>query len=119
MALRSIPSRGNSNPALIASFPCWTFLAVQVVGANTLYLAETQQQLALTSDVTTDIDALQIDQTDKIVQLWWLGDLYAAGSQAAGVTFKAYIGIPGVITSSAGVGAGNQGWMIGPSGPLQ
>lgn len=105
--LRTIPPRGGGNPALIATFACPTFIIVQVIGANTLFLAETQQQLALVSD-TGEVDALQIAAAAGIVGLWWNGDLYAAGSQAIGVTFKAFIGIPGVTTSTGIMAGGTQ-----------
>lgn len=112
--LQAVPSRGSANPRLIATFSCWTFLAIQVTGTNTLYLAETQQQLLAVSD-DGSIDALQIAQANGIVGLWWIGDLYAAGSQAVGTTFKPYIGIPGVTSSSGGVSTGVQGYGTGPS----
>lgn len=115
--LQSVPSRGSANPRLLATFPCWTFIVVQVIGPNTLFLAETQQQLAAVSDAVGEIDALQIPAAAGIVGLWWKGDLYGAGSQAVGTVFKPYIGIPGVITSSGAVGAGVGAYGIGPSAP--
>lgn len=110
--LQSVPSRGSANARLLVTLPCWTFIVIQVIGANTLFLAETQQQLTAVSD-DGSIDALQVAAAAGIVGIWWIGDLYASGSQAPGVTFKPYIGIPGVTTSSARPQTGAYG--IGPS----
>jgi len=98
--LQSVPARASGAPRLLATFACPTFIVIQVTGPNTLYLAETQQQLMMANDDGT-IDALQIGQAAGIVGLWWNGTLYAAGSQAVGLVFKPQIVIPSV--SSGGL----------------
>lgn len=113
--LQSVPAIGAANPRLLATFSVWTFLVVQVTGANTLYLAETSAQLLSTSDNPNIIDALQIAAGAGIVYLWWRGDLWAAGSAA----FKAFIGVPGnVASSAAGPGVLQGGYGTSPSFPL-
>jgi hypothetical protein len=95
--LQSVPSRASAAPRLLATFSCPTFVIIQVSGPNTLYLAETQQQLMMSNDDGT-IDALQITEASGIIGLWWNGTMYAAGSQATGTTFKPFIAIPGADT---------------------
>jgi len=95
--LQSVPARASGAPRLLATFACPTFIVIQVIGPNTLYLAETQQQLMMSNDDGT-IDALAIAAAAGIVGLWWNGTLYGAGSQAVNTVFKPYIGIPGAET---------------------
>lgn len=87
---QSVPQKGTAKPRLLATFPTWTFVTAQVVGPNTLYLSETDTSLLITDDSGL-IEALQITQAVGIVQFWWKGDLWAAGSAA----FKPVIIIPG------------------------
>lgn len=94
--LQSVPQIAASKPRKIATFNCPTFIAIQVVGPNTLYIAETENQLMLTDDSGL-IDALQINQASGLQKFWWNGDLWAAGS----VAFKALFVIPGAQTGSA------------------
>src|SRR5271156_183852 len=104
--LQSVPPRASAKPRLIASFTQPTFVVIQITGANTLYLAETDQQLMMANDDGT-IDALQLNQANApggLYFLWWNGDLWAAGSQAAGVTFKPSIVISGGTIGSSGIG---------------
>ena len=91
--LQSVPSRGSAKPRIIGPFSCLTPVAFQVTGPNTLYIAETEQQLMMVNDDGT-IDALQIAAAAGYVIVWALGPLYLAGSQAPGVTFKPYIYVP-------------------------
>jgi hypothetical protein len=116
--LQSIPAFQSNQPRMIATFPRWTFVIIQVVGVNTLFLAETSHQLLMVADDGT-VDALQIAAQNGIVQLWWLGDLWAAGNQAPGTVFKAFLGIPGNVTSSMNVGSGVSAYGIGPTGGPQ
>jgi hypothetical protein len=95
--LQSVPSRASAKPRLLATFSCPTFIIVQVVGPNTLFLAETEQQLMMSNDDGT-IDALQLVQAGGVYGFWWNGPLYGAGSQAPGAVFKPFIGIPGYFT---------------------
>jgi len=114
--LQSVPSRASAKPRLLAVFNGPTFIVIQVTGANTLYLAETEQQLMMSNDDGT-IDALQLTLAGApggMYFLWWNGALYGAGSQAVGQTFKPFIGIPGF--STGGQIDANQGaYGIGPS----
>jgi len=112
--LQSVPARGSSSPRLLATFSCPTFIVIQVIGPNTLYLAETQNQLMSVSDAAGEIDALQISAAAGIVGLWWTGALYAAGSQAPGVVFKPAIVIPNV-DSGGLVTAAQSGYGTEPS----
>jgi hypothetical protein len=77
-----------------------------------VYVAETATQLLSTSDAGT-IDALSIVAANCPFVFWAIGDVYIAGSQAAGVTFLAFIYIPGPITTSGLLTEGAYG--IGPS----
>jgi hypothetical protein len=92
---QAVPQIGSGPPILIASFKCWTYLVIQVVGPQTLYLAESMNAIQAQTDNGV-IDALQINQATGIIGIWWKGDLYAAGSAA----FTPIVGIPGVNTSS-------------------
>jgi hypothetical protein len=114
--LQSVPARASAAPRLLNTFACPTFIVIQVTGPNTLYLAETQQQLMMSNDDGT-IDALQINQASGIVSFWWNGTLYAAGSQAVGTVFKPFIGIPGADTGGL-VTADQSAYGIGPSGAV-
>jgi hypothetical protein len=114
--LQSVPARGSGAPRLLATFPCPTFIVIQVTGPNTLFLAETQQQLMMNNDDGT-IDALQLTLAGApggLYFLWWNGTLYAAGSQAPGTVFKPFIGIPGFFTGGL-ITAGADTYGTGPS----
>lgn len=93
--LQQIPQLGNGPPILIATLKCITPIQIQVFGPETLYLAETQNALTQASDAGV-INGLQINKATGIYTLWWIGDLWAAGS----IAFQALITIPGVNTSS-------------------
>src|ERR1700690_2236234 len=98
--LQSVQSRASAKPRLLTTSSCPTFMFIQVTGPNTLYIAETEQQLMMSNDDGT-IDALQLTQAGApggIYMFWWNGPLYGAGSQAAGQSFKPFIGIPGADT---------------------
>jgi hypothetical protein len=115
--LQSVPSRASAAPRLLATFGCPTFVIVQITGPNTLYLAETQQQLMMFNDDGT-IDALQLTQAGAnggIYTFWWNGPMYAAGSQAVGTVFKPFIGIPGADTGGL-VTSDQSAYGVGPSG---
>lgn len=114
MPLTPVPSRGNGLPKLLGQFPCLTPIVIQVVGTNTLYLAETSIQLMSITDDGV-VDALAIVQANSPFVFWAIGDVWIAGSQASGVTFKPFIFVPGVVSSSGIVGIGAYG--IGPSVP--
>jgi hypothetical protein len=113
--LQSVPSRASAKPRLLATFACPTFIIVQVLGPNTLFLAETEQQLMMNNDDGT-VDALQLTfaaAPGGLYFMWWNGPLYGAGSQAAPATFKPFIGIPGAQTG--GLITADQGaYGIGP-----
>jgi hypothetical protein len=86
---------------------------IQVTGPQTLFLAETEQQLMMYNDDGT-VDALQVDQAAGIVGLWWVGPLYAAGSQNPGAVFKPFIGIPNYNTGGL-VNANPQAYGLEPT----
>ena len=99
--LQTVPQLGLAKPRKIATFPCYTFLIVQVINAGqTLFLAETENALMQTDDSGL-IDALQINQASGIRNMWWIGDLWAAGS----IAFRPLIIIPGTTTGSGLNGA--------------
>lgn len=92
---QSVPQLKTAKPRLLASFQCWQYVTIQVIGGQTLYLSENDTSL-MGADDSGLIEALQINQAAGIVQLWWKGDLWAAGS----IAFKPLIIIPGQQTSS-------------------
>ena len=98
--LQQIPQLGNGPPILIATLRCLTPILVQVIGPETLYLAETVGALNQASDANV-INAVQINKATGLITIWWIGDLYAAGSSP----FQALITIPGVNTSSGLAGS--------------
>lgn len=93
--LQSVPALRSAKPRLLCTFTQVTPIMVQVTGPNTLYLAETDQQLMQSSD-SGEIDAMQITQASGLIVVWVNGALYAAGSQAPGTVFKPFIYIPNV-----------------------
>jgi hypothetical protein len=107
--LQSVPPRASAKPRLIGPFACVTPITFQVTTPNTLYVAETEQQLMMMNDDGT-IDALEINQASGIVILWARGALYLAGSQLPGVTFKPYIYIPDVHSGGLVVPGGGQAY---------
>lgn len=102
--LQSVPSRASAKPRLICHLDCVTPITVQVIGPNTLYIAETDTQLMINDDSGL-IDALQINQASGAVTLWMKGDVWAAGSQAVNQNFKPIIYVPG---NQVGSGIGGQ-----------
>lgn len=95
MAIRNpVPQLGLGAPKLIASFACLTPIIIQVVGGQTLYLSDDGN--AMGADDAGLINALQFNQATGPFLLWWIGDLYAAGS----APFEPLIAIPGVNTGS-------------------
>jgi hypothetical protein len=95
MAIRNpVPQIGIGAPKLIGSFQCLTPIQIQVVGPETLYLSDDGN--AMGADDAGNINAFQFNQATGIYTLWWIGDLYAAGSSP----FEPLIAIPGVNTGS-------------------
>jgi len=79
----TVPARASAQPTRVASFPCWQFIMVQVIGPNTIFLAEDADELKQVSDSGAVLnDGLQINQASGIFEAWWQGELYAAGSVA-------------------------------------
>ena|ERR1700689_4915819 len=111
--LQSVPSLRSAKPRLIATFAQVTPCMIQVAGPNTLYLAETEQQLMELSD-SGEIDALAITAASGLVVVWFNGALYAAGNQAPGVVFKAAIYVPN-INSGGLVNAWPSAYGVSPS----
>jgi hypothetical protein len=100
--LQAVPKLGNGKPRLLGSFRCPTYVIIQNATPNTLYLAETENALMQNAD-DGSIDALQITNTSGdghgVVQLWWKGDMWAAGSA---IPFRPLIIFcEGVFTGSA------------------
>ncbi len=93
--IQSVPQLGMTRPKLLGTFKCLTPILIQVLTADTLYLAETDNAITQQNDFGL-IDALQINLASGIRTIWWKGDLWAAGSAA----FNCIIGIPGVNTGS-------------------
>lgn len=79
--LTPVPQLGLAKPKLIRHFGCPTFVVIQVIGPNILYLSDTDNSLMATND-NGAIDALQINQASGIVGVWWNGDMWACGSVA-------------------------------------
>jgi hypothetical protein len=83
MAVIIVPLRASAQPLRVANFPCWQFIMVQVIGPNTVYLAEDADELKQVSDSGNVLnDGIQINQASGLVALWWLGELWTAGSAA-------------------------------------
>ena len=80
--LQQVPQLGNGPPLLVATLKCVTPIQIQVIGPQTLYIAETAEALLQASDSNV-INALQINKATGVYTLWWIGDLYVAGSSAA------------------------------------
>jgi hypothetical protein len=98
--LQPVQQINQGKPTLVKTFKCYSYIIVQVIGAATLYLAESDNALITTGDAAL-INALQINQASGIQPLWWKGDLWAIGS----IPFSAIILIPGVTTGSGLEGA--------------
>lgn len=95
MAIRNpVPQLGIGPPKLIGSFKCLTPILIQIVGGETLYLSDDGN--AMEADDAGLINAFQFNQATGPYTLWWIGDLYAAGS----APFQPLIAIPGVNTGS-------------------
>jgi hypothetical protein len=81
MAVYSVPARAAAQPSRVASFPCWQFIGVQVIGPQTIYIADNQADLKISSDSGNVLnDGLQINQASGLQWFWWKGELWAAGS---------------------------------------
>lgn len=101
----SVPQRAAAKPRLIATYKRLTQIIIQVTTAQTLFLAETDTELMITSDGAQLQDGLQINQASGIVSFWWQGDLWAAGSAA----FSFMLQAPGYATQAPGTEQGAQG----------
>jgi hypothetical protein len=108
--LQAVPKLGNGKPRLLGSFQCPTYVVVQVVGPNTLYLAETENALMQNAD-DGSIDALQINLASGIQQYWWYGDLWAMGSAA----FRPLIIICEGVTTGSALGKGQGAYGMTPT----
>lgn len=64
---------------LLASYRMWTLIHLQVMGADTIYIADTRQELQQIGPGGTS-GGLQITNLPGIVSLWWFGDLWATAS---------------------------------------
>lgn len=109
------PQRAQAQPLRIGNFACWQWCMAQVIGPQTIYLAEDADELKQTPDSNVVLtDGLQINQASGLFQFWWLGELWVAGSNpnsqfvlmlpgsknslAAGVGLPTTAGGGGVIT---------------------
>ena len=85
MAVYSVPARAAAQPSRVASFPCWQFVGIQVIGPQTIYIADNQADLKTVSDSGVNLnDGLQINQASGLQWFWWKGELWAAASIANG-----------------------------------
>src|SRR5882672_10380872 len=83
MSVETVPARAAAQPKRVASFPCWQFIMIQVIGPQTIFIAEDADELKIVSDSGAVLnDGLQINQATGIFEAWWVGELYAAGSVA-------------------------------------
>jgi hypothetical protein len=103
MAVIIAPQRGKAQPSRIANFMCWQFVGIQVIGPNTIFIAEDADELKQVSDSGNVLnDGIQINQASGLQWFWWLGELWVAGS-APNTQF--ILQIPGSKNSlAAGVG---------------
>lgn len=75
------PQRAAAQPRRIASFPCWQWCIMQVIGPQTIYLAEDADELKIASDSGAVLnDGIQVNQATGIFSFWWMGELWVAGS---------------------------------------
>ena len=75
------PKRASAQPLRVANFPCWQQCIFQVIGAVTIYLAEDADELKQQSDSGNVLnDGIQINQATGIFRVWWMGELWVAGS---------------------------------------
>lgn len=75
------PQRAAAQPLRVASFSCWQFCIIQVIGPNTVYLAEDADELKQVSDSGIVLnDGWQVNQASGDRLFWWLGELWVAGS---------------------------------------
>jgi hypothetical protein len=88
----SVPAAGG-RPVRITSFACYTYIIVQIIGAQTLRLGASDAELQQTSDQGIQ-DGLQFNQanTTPPYGMWWKGDLWALSNGAA---FNCVIETPG------------------------
>lgn len=115
MPLTAVPPRGQGMPKLLGTFLCLTPITINVgTGPNSLFLAETPQQLMSISDDGT-VDALAIDAAVGPFTFWVIGEVWVAGSQGPGATFKPFIFIPGNVSAGGQIVAGQPGYGTGPS----
>lgn len=79
----SVPQIGLANPRRICSFDCYVWIIIQVVTANTLFIADNPDDLRLGDNPALPGGGIQINQaqeTNGPFQGWWKGELWAAGS---------------------------------------
>lgn len=60
-------------------------VAIQVLDASTLFIGSTRDTMSQTSGSAALQQGLQIIQTDRIVQFWWKGEIWAVNTTAGGV----------------------------------
>lgn len=96
----SVPQIGQANPVRIASYDCYAWLVIQVIGPNTLYLADNPNDLIQVDDPTFPFAGVQVNQATGVFETWWKGELWAAGS----VAFTFLMVAPGTANSILGTG---------------
>ena len=108
MPLSSVPARGGGMPKLLGQFASLTPITFSFDSPNNVFLAETAEQLISTTDDFL-VDGLTIVAANTPFVFWAIGDVWIAGSQAPGVTFKPFIYIPGAVSSAGRLDQGAYG----------
>ena len=62
-----------------------TQISIRIVGNNSIRIGHLRADVETT--YTDGADGLQIDPQDKIVTLWWAGDMWAIAANASPATF--------------------------------
>ena len=79
--LVSVPD-STGRPRRIANFPCYTYILIQVIGPNTVRIAENDTELIVNQEQGQLTDGIQINAATGIFATWWKGELWAIGSAA-------------------------------------
>lgn len=80
-----LPQRGQAKPRRLAHYDCWTWVIFQVIGAHTVFIADSDNALQAVGDQPLQ-DGLQFTQaaTASPQGHWWKGDLWACASISNG-----------------------------------
>lgn len=110
MSVQTVPARAAFQPKRLASFPCWQFILIQVIGPQTIYLAEDQEELKTSSDSGAVLnDGIQVNAASGLVGIWWKGELWAASTVSGGQFIMMSPGSRSQVAPDAGLSPGGGG----------